>query len=358
MRPEPGTTLADGRYSLRRRLGAGGMASVWLADDLRLERTVAVKIVADTIAGDERWVQRFKREARAAAALSHRGVVSVFDYGVQEGRPYLVMEYVAGGTLAERLSSGRAPDLPDARTVAEELLDALRAVHAAGIVHRDIKPANLLLDDHGHVRLTDFGIALPDGAAGLTTTGLVIGTLRYLAPEVAAGQPASVQSDLYAAGVVLSQLAEQPPAPGLAEQPSAPGFAALVSALTAARPGDRPASAAAAIELLRDAETAPTQPTPSETAPRQPAPTRTDATRPVPARTAVMQPAPAKPVPPQPGGAGALAGDVARTVVSLARRLHRSLAPPLRRRGVAPGLAYGAIGIAAAIVIAAIVLTL
>jgi hypothetical protein len=103
LRAEPGTTLADGRYRLQRRLGAGGMATVWLARDERLQRAVAIKLIADTLAGDESWLQRFTREARAAAALSHRGVVPVFDYGVQDGRPYLVMEYIAGGNLAQRL---------------------------------------------------------------------------------------------------------------------------------------------------------------------------------------------------------------------------------------------------------------
>ncbi|MGH2913805.1 MAG: serine/threonine-protein kinase [Solirubrobacteraceae bacterium] len=256
MKLEPGATLGDGRYRLGRRLGAGGMASVWLAADERLDRTVAVKIVADTLAGDERWVRRFTREARAAAGLSHRGVVSVFDYGFEDDRPYLVMEYVSGGTVEQRLSA--ATDLPDPCVVAEELLDALQAVHDAGILHRDVKPANLLLDDHGHVRLSDFGIAQPHDATALTATGLVVGTPRYLAPEVAIGGPASVQSDLYAAGVVLRRLAGEPPAGELA---------ALLTALTADDPSARPASAAAALGLIRahapTPDTAATSPTAS-----------------------------------------------------------------------------------------------
>ncbi|HWE12991.1 MAG TPA: serine/threonine-protein kinase [Solirubrobacteraceae bacterium] len=254
MRPAVDVTLADGRYRLEQRLGAGGMASVWLAVDERLGRAVAVKIVADTLAGDEHWVRRFRREARAAASLSHRGVVPVFDYGVEDGRPYLVMEYVPGGTLADRLASNssaeartaqhleRSPSrIPHPERLARELLQALAAVHAADILHRDVKPANLLLDGQGHVRLTDFGIAQPQDSTALTRTGMVVGTLRYLAPEVAAGRPASVQSDLYAAGVVIRQVA------GARRMPA---LDALVAALTAEDPAQRPASARAALELL------------------------------------------------------------------------------------------------------------
>ncbi|HET8976889.1 MAG TPA: serine/threonine-protein kinase [Solirubrobacteraceae bacterium] len=255
MRPAVHVTLGEGRYRLQQRLGAGGMASVWLASDERLGRSVAIKIVADTLADDERWVTRFNREARAAAALSHRGVVHVFDYGVEDGRPYLVMEYVRGGTLAEPLAASRGSSgdgrRPDAQRspiepiqLARELLEAVGAVHAAGILHRDIKPANLLIDDHGHVRLTDFGIAQAQDSTGLTRTGMVIGTLRYLAPEVAAGHPATVQSDLYSAGVVIRQVAGEPPPPRLV---------ALIDALVAEDPGDRPESARAALALLQQA---------------------------------------------------------------------------------------------------------
>ncbi len=240
MRPAVDVTLADGRYRLEQRLGAGGMASVWLAVDQRLGRPVAVKIVADTLAGDEHWLRRFRREARAAARLSHPGVVPVFDYGIEDGRPYLVMEYVAGGTLAGRLTGSRAT-VPPAHRLARELLEALGAVHAAGILHRDIKPANLLLDEADHVRFTDFGIAQPQDATSLTRTGLVVGTLRYLAPEVAAGEPASIQSDLYSAGVVIGEAAGDPRPPSLAT---------LIDALTAEDPRRRPASTAAALQLL------------------------------------------------------------------------------------------------------------
>jgi eukaryotic-like serine/threonine-protein kinase len=312
VRPAVDSTLGDGRYRLEQRLGAGGMATVWLAADERLDRPVAVKIVADTLADDESWIKRFKREARAAAALSHRGVVPVFDYGVEDGRPYLVMEYVPGGTLAQRLTAGgdadadadtgtrrtRRPDgaagrPPSPEHLARELLEALGAVHAAGILHRDIKPANLLLDGHGHVRLTDFGIAQPRDSTSLTRTGMVVGTLRYLAPEVAAGQPATVQSDLYSAGVVIRQVAGEHPAPALE---------ALVAALTAQDPGERPASASAALELLRDATTA-TRPVTLDGDATRPMPVDPDATRPMPADEGATRPMPAGPRTPQPPAA-------------------------------------------------------
>jgi eukaryotic-like serine/threonine-protein kinase len=248
MRPAVDATLGEGRYRLEQRLGAGGMASVWLAVDQRLGRPVAVKIVADTLAGDEHWLRRFRREARAAARLSHAGVVPVFDYGVEDDRPYLVMEYVPGGTLAHRLRDSDAP-APPAHRLARELLEALGAVHAAGILHRDIKPANLLLDEHDHVRLTDFGIAQPQDATSLTRTGMVVGTLRYLAPEVAAGRPATIQSDLFSAGVVIREAAGSDAAPPVAE---------MVASLTAEDPLDRPASTAAALAQLGNGDDATT----------------------------------------------------------------------------------------------------
>ena len=354
MRPAPDIKLGDGRYRLQERLGAGGMASVWLGIDERLGRPVAVKIVADTLAGDEQWVRRFNREARAAASLSHRGVVSVFDYGVEDGRPYLVMEYVSGGTLAQRLGTNDEPangTLPDAEAVAEELLDALAAVHAAGILHRDIKPANLLLDDQGYVRLTDFGIAQPEDASALTQPGLVVGTLRYLAPEVAAGNPASVQSDLYAVGVVLRQLSGRRVTPRLAR---------LITALTADSASERPGSAGEALALLGPSPDHPRPrviPTPAETPgptePLDPRAAGTEPTRVQPSQTTATRVA-AAPTPSYlqdemrgfelsafADGLRELAHD-ARVA---ARRGHERVEPELRRRGIAPALAYGVAGV-------------
>jgi hypothetical protein len=200
---EPNATLG-GRYRLERRLGHGGMAMVWLGFDDRLERPVAVKILSDTLAGDSTYLERFRREARVAAGLQHPNLVPIYDFNAGD-RPYLVMEYVEGGDLGERLRAGNAPE-PEA--LAEQLLAALRHIHAAGVIHRDIKPNNVLVDSYGEARLTDFGIAQPRDAAQLTQTGQVIGTETYLAPEVLAGEPATVRSDLYALGVVLARAAE------------------------------------------------------------------------------------------------------------------------------------------------------
>ncbi len=240
MRLAPDVTFAEGRYRLERRLGAGGMASVWLALDERLGRRVAVKIIADTLADDKHWLTRFKREARAAAGLSHPSIVQVFDYGIEDGRPYLVMEHIPGANLAERLADPAAR-VPEAERLARELLEALAHVHAAGIVHRDIKPANILLDDHGRAHVTDFGIAQADDATSLTKTGMLVGTIKYLAPEVSAGGQATARSDLYSTGMVLKDVADQAPPPAVAT---------LIAALTAPDPAQRPGSAAAALQLL------------------------------------------------------------------------------------------------------------
>ena len=228
--------LADGRYTLERRLGVGGMAAVWLARDERLARPVAVKALSDLLATDAVYVQRFRREARVAAGLSHPGLVRVFDFG-DEPRPYLVMEYVAGGTLAERLREGGEVDCA---ALVRQLLGALAHVHAARIVHRDVKPGNILVGADGEPRLTDFGIAQPEDATRLTRTGGVMGTVRYLAPEVMQGAPATPLSDLYSLGMVLRDC--------LGEGGGA--LAELAGRLTADDPGERPPSAEAALALM------------------------------------------------------------------------------------------------------------
>jgi serine/threonine protein kinase len=230
---ESGVTLVDGRYRLTERLGAGGMASVWLARDATLGRDVAVKFIADTLAADAVWHRRFEREARAAARVNHPNVVSIFDMGTERGRPFLVMSYVPGGSLADRLrDSGKAA--LDGDRLARQLLGALECIHAAGLLHRDIKPANVLLDAAGDAHITDFGIALPDDATQLTRPGHVLGTARYLAPEVAAGQPASRRSDLYACGVLLRD--------AVGERASR-SLRGLIAALTEPDPDRRPANA-------------------------------------------------------------------------------------------------------------------
>lgn len=242
MRLATGELLSNGRYRLERELGRGGMASVWLARDQRLGRPVAIKVIADRLGVDQQWRRRFEREARAAASVSHPHIVPVFDYSVEGDQPYLVMEYVSGGSLAERLAGARsdAPAL-DLEALAQALLDALTHIHDVGIIHRDVKPGNILLGRDGRVRLTDFGIAQPEDAGQLTQTGVVLGTLKYLAPEVLNGSPATVESDLYAAGVVLREASG-------ADQ--SPALASLIGKLTATAPEQRPSSAGAALALF------------------------------------------------------------------------------------------------------------
>jgi eukaryotic-like serine/threonine-protein kinase len=203
--PEIDIMIAEGarlkdRYRLERLLGRGGMAAVWLADDLVLDRPVAVKVLSDTIASDPEFLARFRREARIAAGLSHPNLIGVYDYAEGDERPYLVMEYVPGATLAERMS--RTAEI-DCRKLARELLGALAHIHAAGIIHRDIKPQNVLIAPDGSAKLIDFGIALPKDATALTRTGHLLGTARYIAPEVMAGRPATERSDLFSCGVLL-----------------------------------------------------------------------------------------------------------------------------------------------------------
>ena len=190
----PGAILGE-RYRLERRIASGGMATVWLARDEELERRVAIKVLSDVLAEDPAYTERFRREARVAAGLSNPNLVRVFDYSAESERPYIAMEYVEGGTLADRVAQGTADDF-DSRRLARELLGALAAIHAAGVIHRDVKPSNVLLDPNGSTRLTDFGIARPENATELTGTGQVLGTLKYMAPEVLAGQPATERSDL------------------------------------------------------------------------------------------------------------------------------------------------------------------
>jgi serine/threonine protein kinase len=248
-------TMLHSRYRLERLLGIGGMASVWLARDEQLDRGVAVKIIADALAADPVWVRRFEREARAAASLSHPNIVRVFDFGAEQGRPFLVMEYVPGGTLADLLERGGRVR---AEHLARHLLDAVRHIHAAGLLHRDIKPANVLLASDHTPQLTDFGIAHHSDATRLTSTGNVVGTVRYLAPEVLAGKPASARSDLFACGRLLGDV--------LSAARNESRLAGLVQALTAEDPALRPPSAAEALELLDQASTAETR------APETPAP--------------------------------------------------------------------------------------
>lgn len=206
-RPSGGPpSLADGRYVLGAILGSGGMGLVYRATDEVLGREVAVKLLADNLALDAEARERFSREAQAAARVTHPNVVQVFDVGEEEGRPYFVMELVAGPSLADVLRSGGPLSAREVGDVAVHALRGLARAHAAGLLHRDMKPGNLLRNEAGIVKVTDFGVAQAAELPGMTRTGLVLGTLAYLAPERLAGAPATVQSDLYGLGATLLEL--------------------------------------------------------------------------------------------------------------------------------------------------------
>ena len=214
--PEPARVLG-GRYLLEERIAAGGMGTVYAATDQRLDRRVAVKLLKDALSGDDRYgsaeggrtdsrVTRFEREARAAAALSHPNVAAVFDYGEDEGAPFIVMELVPGRDLARLLREEGPLDPERARALGAQLCAALAHAHSAGLVHRDVKPANVIVDDAGRVKVTDFGIARAEGDSRLTQTGSVLGSAHYMAPEQASGAPVTPAADVYAAGIVLYEM--------------------------------------------------------------------------------------------------------------------------------------------------------
>ena len=198
-------TLFDGRYKIIRKLGAGGMANVYLAEDQELGRRVAIKILNERHANDEQFVDRFRREAKHAAGLSHPNIVAIYDRGEAEGTYYIAMEYLDGRSLKE-LIVGRGPaPVHVAIDYARKILDALRFAHRNGIVHRDIKPHNVIVDAEGRVKVTDFGIARA-GTSQMTEVGSIIGTAQYLSPEQAKGAPVDQTSDLYSVGIVLYEL--------------------------------------------------------------------------------------------------------------------------------------------------------
>jgi serine/threonine-protein kinase len=200
-----GTTL-NGRYRLDSRIGAGGMSTVYCALDVTLQRQVAIKLMNREVSSDSDQLERFRREARAVAQLSHPHIVGVIDAGEDEGRPYIVFEYVEGETLKGRIRRvGRLP-IAEAVAYAVEIARALGAAHARHIVHRDVKPQNVLIDEEGSAKVTDFGIARTLDEEGLTADGRVLGTTDYVSPEQALGQPVTGQSDLYSLGIVLWEM--------------------------------------------------------------------------------------------------------------------------------------------------------
>ena len=194
----------QGRYVLENPLGTGGMAEVWCARDQRMERSVAIKFLSPLLADEPEFLVRFFSEAQSVARINHPSVVAILDFGEHEGRPYLVMEYVSGGSLADLVGQ---PLLPE--TAFEMVASAARgagAAHAAGLVHRDVKPANILLDPHCGAKIADFGIASSRAAERLTATGAAIGSPHYISPEQVSAAHVTPRSDVYSFGVVLFEL--------------------------------------------------------------------------------------------------------------------------------------------------------
>jgi serine/threonine-protein kinase len=198
-------TIIDGRYRVISRLGSGGMADVYLAQDQLLGRDVAVKVLHHHFAEDQEFVERFRREASSAAALSHPNIVAIFDRGEWNGTYYIAMEYVAGRTLKALVREQGALDPVAAIEIVVQILRAARFAHRRGVIHRDLKPHNVILDEEGRARVTDFGIARA-GASDMTLTGSIMGTAQYLSPEQAQGLSVSASSDLYSIGVILYEL--------------------------------------------------------------------------------------------------------------------------------------------------------
>lgn len=202
---EKGRILAD-RYELKELIGQGGMADVYLAYDDILKREVAVKILRSSLTGDPIYITRFHREARAAAALCHRNIVEIYDVGEEDDLYYIVMEYVRGQTLKELINKRGALHYVEAVDIMKQVVSATALAHSMGIVHRDLKPQNILVTDSGIVKIADFGIASIQSLSQVTQTDTIMGSLHYLAPEIARGENATPQSDIYALGVVFYEL--------------------------------------------------------------------------------------------------------------------------------------------------------
>jgi serine/threonine-protein kinase len=198
--------LFDGRYLIERQIGSGGMADVYLATDQSLGRKVAIKILSDRYARDAAFVERFRREAAAAASLRHPNIVTVYDRGETMGTSYIAMEYLDGPTLKEEITRRAPLPEPEAINYATQALAALEAAHRQGVVHRDVKPHNMVLTDEGRLKVTDFGIARAANTQQMTEVGSIVGTAQYLSPEQARGLAVGPESDIYSMGVVLYEM--------------------------------------------------------------------------------------------------------------------------------------------------------
>jgi eukaryotic-like serine/threonine-protein kinase len=281
--PERGT-IVDERYRLDRKIGSGGMADVWLADDTELDRQVAIKILHDRFAQDSEFVQRFQREAQAAAGLQHPNVVGIFDRGAFDGTYFIAMEYVDGPSLKDLVKGGMSPK--DAIDFTRQILNAARFAHRKGIVHRDLKPQNVLIDDEGRARVADFGIARAGENSDITATGSVMGTAQYISPEQAQGKSTTPRSDIYSIGVILyealtgrvpfegesavavalKQVSEAPRRPSAINPNVPPALDAVVMRALAKDPDARFKDADAFLKALDAAEKAPDTPRPQDTA--------------------------------------------------------------------------------------------
>src|SRR4051794_33185309 len=197
--------LVDGRYRVESRLGSGGMADVYCAHDQQLGRKIALKVLHRRFAADEEFVERFRREASAAAGLQHPNVVQVFDRGSWDGTYYIAMEFLEGRSLKQIIREEGPLEPARAVDIAIQILRAARFAHKRGIIHRDLKPHNVIVDPEGRVKVTDFGIARA-GASDMTETGAIMGTAAYLSPEQAQGHAVSASSDIYSIGILLYEL--------------------------------------------------------------------------------------------------------------------------------------------------------
>jgi serine/threonine-protein kinase len=281
--PRKGTVI-DERYQLSEKIGTGGMADVWLAEDTELDRNVAIKILHDRFAQDKEFVERFQREAQSAAGLQHPNVVGIFDRGLFRDTYFIAMEYVDGPSLKDLIKGGMGTK--DAIDFTRQILNAARFAHRKGIVHRDLKPQNVLIDDEGRARVADFGIARGGENSDITATGSVMGTAQYLSPEQAQGKETTPRSDIYSIGVILyealtgrvpfeadsavavalKQVSETPRRPSAINPNVPPALDAVVMRALAKDPDARFKDADAFLKALEAAERAPERPRPEDTA--------------------------------------------------------------------------------------------